>query len=194
MGLLSPSRLELLGVTGGDVLIETGTDGGMSLLRCSEIFKTIHTIELNIETYRRGVRRLRKRQNIIPHFGNSPEVLAKIIDSTRETVFWLDAHFMGTGPCLGPQCPLLDELKAILAFTWSVQPTIIVDDARMFGDWFWERRVRCAGYIREQWPKLQEIEALVGEHGFAVQSIKGMLLIERKGGEDLLTKQKLEAE
>lgn len=177
MGILTPSRLKLVGVTGGDVLIETGTDGGMSLMQCSEIFHTIHTIELNLNSYNRGFRRLKKRHNITAHLGNSPEVLPKIIDSSRETVFFLDAHFVAGGVSVeGPQCPLMQELSVILGCKWRVPPVIIVDDARMFDEWFWSKPW-SREYRKSEWPRLAEIQDFVGRHDYDVESIRGMLRI-----------------
>lgn len=178
MGLLSPVLLQRCGVTGGDVLIETGTDGGRSLGFVTHLFNTIHTVELDEASYLSGKRRLRHRKNVTCHHGNSPEVLAKVIDPKRESVFFLDAHYVDGGkPSAGPQCPLMDELKVIFGFTWGIQPIIIVDDARMFGEWFWKRRAKGTSYLREHWPTLGQIRELCFEHGYNVEEIKGMLLI-----------------
>lgn len=178
MGLLSPESLQRCGVTGGDVLIEAGTDGGRSLGYVTHLFNTIHTIEVNEASYLRGKKRLKHRENVTCHQGNSPEVLAKIIDPKRETVFFLDAHYVDGGkPSVGPQCPLMDELKVIFGFTWGYQPVIIVDDSRMFSEWFWKRRAKWTSYLREHWPSLRQITELCVEHGYHVEEIKGMLLI-----------------
>jgi len=177
MGRLTINRLTRLGIKGGDVLIETGTDGGKHLLCLAGIFNTIHTVELNRKSFTRGWRRMRKRPNIQAHFGNSTEVLPKVIDPKRETVFWLDAHFMGGPVSVGPQCPLMDELQIIFDYQWGYQPIIMVDDARMFGDWYWDRRSRGSGFIREHWPTLKQIKDLSFEYGYNVEEIKGMLLI-----------------
>lgn len=186
MGRLLPDRLASCGVKGGDVLIETGSDIGWSLRHVAGLFQEVHTVEIDpalVAVSKARVAR-QKMANITVHQGNSPEVLKRIIDPLRETVFWLDAHFVaGEGrTCHGVQCPLMQELAAIFSFQWLVPPVIICDDARMFQEWFWTK-TWSAEYDKRQWPRQAEIAGFVGRHAFAVSNVRGMLLIALKGGE-----------
>ncbi len=183
MGRLMPDRLASCGITGGDVLVETGMDSGWGIRQCSPIFKTLHTIEIDPALHYRMLTHMKRRfPKITMHLGNSPEVLRKIIDPARETVLFLDAHYVAEPGrvCHGQECPLMDELAAIFSFQWLVPPVIIVDDARMFQEWFWGKPW-SRDYRKSHWPRQAQVEDLAGRFGFTVSGVRGMLLLKAHG-------------
>lgn len=98
--------------------------------------------------------------------GSSPDVLATILDPAKSTLIWCDAHWQGLAdrpdemdPKYG-QCPLLAELRAILAVPWRVSPIILMDDCHQFSsDAWWEKY--GAPFDRKQWPSWQQIYDLL---------------------------------
>lgn len=109
-----------------DYFVETGTAGGESIEVAYLLFPHCWTIE--IVPGRAG--------SPIPDVefltGDSldllPEIIQRIPDN-KVCLFWLDAHYSDPEPTDGPECPLMDELKAL-----SKKPNsmIIIDDARLF--------------------------------------------------------------
>lgn len=182
MGRLRPGTLEAAGVKlPGDVLIETGTCSGNGVRSVKHLFKTIHTIELDPAMYNEARRRLR-RAGIVAHLGSSPEVLKQIIDPSRETVFWLDAHYVkGFGAdsvSVSNQCPLLDELRSIFSFRWKVPPHILIDDAEYFGTRFW-RLARSRGYNRADWPTFKQIGRRAHRAGLVMSKVRNTVILSK---------------
>ena len=138
------------------VFIETGTAGGGSILEASKLFKECYTIEIDES------RKIPVPKNVIQLYGNSSDVLPKILDDLIESkgdvhenyryaLFWLDSHFDGDKPEDSPykDCYLLEELEIISRY--SADSIIFIDDARLF-----------MGYPPhpnnpKQWPTVAEI-------------------------------------
>ena len=183
MGRLSHKFIESLGMAPNDVLIQTGTQLGKGLKYCAPHFKTIHTIELDDRYYHESKRRLAKYKNVLCYHGSSPEVLPLVIDPTRPTTFWLDAHFVATDDLQAQvqnQCPLMQELLAIFAFRWEAKASILVDDAHFFQPSFWRQRRRSRGYDIAQWPRQELLRATVEEFGYSMRSVGDVFAIEQK--------------
>jgi len=133
--------------------IETGSGAGHTAALAAGYFRRVDTIELYPDTYQRAYRRLRPFANVVLHLGNSPNVLAQMLPDLREpALFWLDAHW-ACGPRLAPECPLLEELRAINGTRG--RHVILIDDARLFTD------APPAPHDPGQWPTLDEIQRLV---------------------------------
>jgi hypothetical protein len=183
MGRLSANWLKANGFTGKQVFIETGTGSGTGIKYCAPHFGMLHTIELSKEKFMAARRVLRNHPTVKCHLGNSPDVLRSIINPKRETLFWLDSHFVATdGLSAGEekQCPVMEELVVIFAAKWRVLPKILIDDARFFSEPFWETE-RAEPYRKEDWPRLEEIERLANKHGYSViQYPNDLLLLEPK--------------
>lgn len=181
MGKLNQHFLTAHGFNRFDVLTETGTQSGQGIARCQHLFKELHTVEIDPTLYAAAKAKLAQYQHVHCHLGTSPSVLRQIIDASKRTLFWLDAHYVATDPSPGlveNQCPLLDELAAIFSVAWQTPPTILIDDARMFQEWFWKSN-RSQGYDAVQWPKLAEIVAMAASHGYAVRQIDDVLVVEK---------------
>ena len=151
-----------------DTFIETGTHEGKTLANMvqSGLFKTYHSIELRNACYQKVKPRFVNHSNIHLHLGSSPGVLREIIDPSRSTTFWLDAHYQGRqreeiDPADG-ECPLLGELEVILAFEWEQLPVIIIDDAEIFRPGRGAVRRGTANFDFKQWPTTAEIKSSLG--------------------------------
>jgi len=109
--------------------IETGTYKGSSTLWFSQNLPEVHTIENNGELFNENKARFAGKNNIRPHLGNSPQVLAAILrnwDPTRRAIFYLDAHW-------NDYWPLNDELLAISKSSARDNCLILIDDFQVPG-------------------------------------------------------------
>ena len=95
-------------------------------------FKEIHTVELMEKYYLAAKEDFKNKNNIICHFGESVEMLKKIVPTLKEkTIYWLDAHYSVDVFARGDSdCPALQELDII--FINKANPIILIDDARDF--------------------------------------------------------------
>lgn len=126
-----------------DVFIETGTNQAWTAKSaCHAGFSDIHTIDIDSNWYAEAVRHFACVPWVHPHHGHSAYILKKIIDPSRDTTFWLDAH-------TADDCPLLDEIEVILGFPWRKLPLILIDDMQFMGD--------------KGWPDLADVVAAVGQ-------------------------------
>ena len=149
------------------------------LERALRWFQSLDSIEYDPETYVRAVKRFTmyvRRGKVRIHQGLSADVLPELIDPTVPTVFWLDAHYSGgtftydEKWAVLPQCSVLDELQIIGSFSWQAEVVILLDDAFMFEDHFWNEDPRVYtggvyvdGFRREDWPTMRQIwDALPG--------------------------------
>lgn len=168
------------GLMGETVAIETGTQGGRTLRSWAHLFREVHTVELDQNLYWIGRRKLSRLKHVTCHHGSSPEVLRRIIDPSKSTLFYLDAHFVGSEGLPQPtsgQCPLLDELAVIVSFSWKQRPRLVVDDRYMFTAEFWENSHRAVWYDRKQWPTMEQIESLLKPHGYSTFTPIGKALL-----------------
>lgn len=162
------------GFAPGDVLIETGTKEGHGARRVAHLFREVHTVELDERRYKDAVFNLRQTPNVHCWFGDSAQLMPKLIAPGRQTVFWLDAHPMDMDPGGIPvdaPCPLMGELQAIFAVTWRVRPVILIDDARMFQKFIRHRRLAKKGYDVASWPTDEQIRGLAHAHDFRMTQI-----------------------
>ena len=167
-----------------DVFIETGTYQGTTLAAAAKAgYKELHSVECLEEMYLKAVSLFADDPKVHLHLGSSPEVLPWIMDGTKATVFWLDAHYCGGTPADRPssfdrghgQCPLLDELKAIMKVAWRVPPYILVDDAKLFVRPDMALREPL---VKEEWPTAEQIAAALpgftlGEWGDIIYCLPG---------------------
>jgi hypothetical protein len=136
--------------------IETGTFQGGTADWASRHFGHVITMDLPGPWYETAKAALASRPNVNLLCGDSRKLLYGIIDSLPPAIFWLDAHWMGSGPMADLECPLLGEIAAI---NRSLLPNVLLcDDARYF----------CTPpplpHRPEQWPSLNEVvEALAND-------------------------------
>jgi len=119
-------------------LVETGTYHGDTLYALRDDFTALHSIELSKDYYKLSQSRLKRYPHIQIHFGDSAEMLEKVISklNNQPTLFWLDAHYgnyRDEGAAHGIEyAPIINELTAILKGCKDSSYYVIIDDARLF--------------------------------------------------------------
>lgn len=161
-----------------EVFIETGTFRGETLdAAVAAGFKTVHSIDVVPSYAAKAKERHKDNPNVFCHAGTSPDILPKILDKSKGTTFWLDAHYQNHADeenCNKyGQCPLLAELKVIFSIAWEKPPTVLIDDAHMFDG---KKENKKPSYKIEQWPLQKEIEKLV-PHGYKIKNHDNILII-----------------
>lgn len=112
-----------------DVFIETGIETGYTTIHALKSgFKECHTIDINPSVVRRAKMLFSGLKGITAYEGDSRKILTKVIDPTRPTTFWLDAHGKGGEGREGDDQPLLDELNIIQNTPWLTPPYVMIDD------------------------------------------------------------------
>ncbi len=155
----------------GEVYIETGVSEGTSMAVAlsfpSPPFLRLHGIEIDPAMVECSRKRFANDQRLTIHPGSSLDILPKIIDPNRSTVFWLDAHYDGAkqtsfDPRHG-QCVLLEELRIIAQTPWQKWPVVLIDDSSTFcSNVWWERGAHGHGMDRAQNPTFQQIYDVLG--------------------------------
>ncbi len=138
-GSLRPQILQFLSRTFGlETFIETGTFMGDTTFIASDIFKTVHTIELSPELHQKAVKRFENRSHVHVHHGDSSSIFPEILGQNNQNVlFWLDGHYSEGITAKGDEnTPIIQELKAIKN-AQTKNAVILIDDLRMF-DTTWD--------------------------------------------------------
>jgi hypothetical protein len=117
-----------------EVLVETGTFMGGTVEALSNKFKNLYTIELSKMLYLISKERLKSINNIQFLFGNSIDVLPKVLTKvSKPAIIWLDGHYSGGITAKGDsECPIIGELNAIKQFGKNLNHIILIDDIRCF--------------------------------------------------------------
>lgn len=142
------------------ILIETGTNDGMTPWTLKDNFDVIYTIELGERQWRGAVQKFKAYPHVHCVQGDSavvlPQVLAKI---SEPALIWLDGHWSRGDTALGPkETPIIEELSAIFAV--DVAHVVLVDDARLFEG--------MSGFGEHDWPHIDDVIGLALEHGYGV--------------------------
>ena len=130
--------------------VETGTFKGGTTSWASEHFDSVDTIENSKSIYDETSERLSHLKNVNFHFGDTRDLLKKIINKQGKALFWLDAHWCdGLTYGIEDQCPILDELDIINQK--AEEHFILIDDARLFFS------PPPSPNISSYWPTIDEI-------------------------------------
>lgn len=152
-----------------EVFIETGTNKGDSLAAALAAgYPRCLSVEFVDGLHVLAKERFAHEPRAVLFHGSSPDTLPIMIDPSLTTTFWLDAHFSGSSrawqdPRYG-ECPLLQELKVIMAMPWVTWPIICIDDAFIFKEATWAGPSHVLLpylFTRSHWPSLAEIEAML---------------------------------
>jgi len=166
--------------------VETGTFHGASTLLAIPHFDLVTTCDI-YERYVAPFRGLRigSGRKLVAICGSSPDVLARVFGppDCPPALVWLDAHWCG-GPLLGPECPLLDELRAIGGTRG--RHVILIDDARLFIN------KPPPPHDPSKWPTMREITDLCGQLGpdDVVEVVGDVVVVRPNHGEHLKWKNK----
>lgn len=142
---LGPDEARVLALKqqyGLTTFVETGTYKGATARWASAHFDEVYTIEAyapRIEAWYQHPDYIHARHNTHLVEGDSRVKLGELLARLdRPTLLWLDAHWCGDGAkeahAIGDECPLREELAAVLADSWAAKHVIMIDDARLFTD------------------------------------------------------------
>jgi hypothetical protein len=137
---------------GFSVFIETGTYKGGMVEAQRKRFKKIISIELDPTLCKNAQKRFKNDAHITIVGGDSGTVLPRILKDIHEpAIFWLDGHYSAGVTAKGnTECPIFEELNAILHEP-SKDHIIVIDDARCFiGDHAYPSIDELTRYIREK--------------------------------------------
>lgn len=160
-GSADEPALRLRDQYGLKVLIETGTYKAESSMWAAQHFETVITVEGDSDRYMKTVSGLRNPPaNLTFTLGDSRTVLANLLaDVDAPCLLWLDAHWCGGGAVeaytLKDECPLREEIHAILNSKYAEQHVLMIDDARLF------TAPPPYPHHAEQWPSYEEIAVLL---------------------------------
>lgn len=114
------------------ILIETGTYLGDMVNAQLKLFKTIYSIELSEDLWKKAVKRFEKNKHVTIIHGDSGKVFINLIPKINaKAIFWLDGHYSAGITAKGEKnCPIYEELNEI--FKSRLQHILLIDDARCF--------------------------------------------------------------
>lgn len=117
-----------------EIFVETGTFLGDTAAYASQVFDKVHTIELDLGLYNQAINKFQNNSRVSVYHGNSKSVLNTILPNLKDkkALFYLDAHWSGTGTARGDETtPIITELK-LLKFHKITNAIIVIDDIRYF--------------------------------------------------------------
>lgn len=121
-----------------DAFIETGSYIGDGIqLAINSGFKEIYSIELCPNLFQACKSRFLANESVNMLHGDSSVVLKELLGRfpDRSFTFWLDGHYSGPHTARGSKdCPLMEELDAILSRSEKTSDLIYVDDMRYYRD------------------------------------------------------------
>jgi hypothetical protein len=133
--------------------VETGTYKGNTSIWASAYFEKVYTIEISPEFSEAASKRPDAGPNIKFITGDSKNEMPKLMkELIGPTLFWLDGHWCMNAGGKEHECPLLDELSAIIQKQDSI---ILIDDARCF------LGPLPPPHRAEDWPLIDEIFAFI---------------------------------
>lgn len=120
--------------SGYDRFVETGTYLGHTTFLIASLGVEVDTIELGENHYSRAQRDFADNPRVRCHFGDSTDVLPKILAELQQpALFWLDGHYSAGDTALGKKTtPIEEELFALREHPIR-DHIILVDDIRGFG-------------------------------------------------------------
>ena len=169
-----------------DVFIETGTQRGDSLAAALGAgYPLCMSVEFTDLWFQFASNRFAGNDRVRLFQGSSPEILPVMIDPSKSTTFWLDAHFCGNDrswqdPRYG-ECPLLAELEVILGIPWRTPPYLCIDDAFIFREAAWHGYSAIFNpsvFTRSHWPSLPDLEKALP--GYELQEENYVLFCQKK--------------
>ena len=168
LGIDLEKALALRDRYGLKAFVETGTYKGGTCTLVAPHFERVITIEGDRARFERTSTQFDKRQfpGLSFWYGDSRAVLARALtDLDQPCLLWLDAHWCGTGASdsNGDECPLREELAAVLASKFAAQHVILIDDARLF------TAPPPYPHNPAQWPTYAEIEAILAPRRLVIE-------------------------
>ena len=121
-------------LTGINILVETGTYLGDMFEAQKNHITSLYSIELGQELYEKACLRFENERAIHLFQGYSGKVMPQIMVELKESaIFWLDGHYSAGITAKGDkECPIFEELDAILNKASNFSHVLLIDDARCF--------------------------------------------------------------
>lgn len=114
---------------GIETFIETGTYAARTTLIAADLFREVHTYEIDATLYKAAQAKLQSLAHVTIVHGDSSVELYKLLPKINSrSLFWLDAHYSGpgTGQNQKQEHILLSELRAIAQYVHDC--VILIDD------------------------------------------------------------------
>lgn len=118
-------------------------------------FKEVYSIELQMELAEKASIRFKDVNYIKILQGDSGRLQLQILKEVdKPVILWLDAHYSGGLTARGEkECPIYEELSAILHKMTEKKHILLIDDARCFdGTGDYPTIEQMTKYIREKQP------------------------------------------
>ena len=147
--------------------VETGTYKGGTCTMAAPYFERVITIEGDRARFEKvSAHYAGQFPSLSFWHGDSRALLARALaELDTPCLLWLDAHWCGTGASdsNGDECPLHEELAAVLASRFADQHVILIDDARLF--------TAPPPYPHDptQWPTYAELEAVLAPRQLVIE-------------------------
>lgn len=157
-----------------ELFIECGTGQAETLRNVyqSGEFRHIISCEIDRGLYEKALKEFNGLLDVELWWGDSRNVLKKVLRPNIPTTIWLDSHYSGGyfGESRPPdECPLMDEIDIILSVDWQAKCAVLIDDLRVFNDPWWDtEEARNVKYTRANWPTEQQIREKLTSKGWTV--------------------------
>jgi hypothetical protein len=141
-----------------DVFVESGTSYGGTVNAAKDIFKEIHSIELDDTFFARACDRFLLDENVYLHKGDSAIVLTDVLRrvKNKRIVCWFDGHYSGGTTAKGTSnTPILHELRALEQANIH-NAILLIDDICCF-----RPPIRQAPDVAQGYPSIQELKDAV---------------------------------
>ena len=138
--------------SGYKVLVETGTFLGDMVEAQKTKFKTVISIELDVDLFKKAKEKFKEDKNVMLMQGDSGKVLPEILKDINEpAIFWLDGHYCAGVTAKGDkECPIFEELDAIFD-SKKLDHILLIDDARLFnGERSYPTEEKLTDYIKSK--------------------------------------------
>lgn len=135
-----------------------------------DVFEKCYSVEIVPEVFDNQVEAARCNERSIRFCGDTLKCLPTILkELDAPTYFRIDSHWPGAGPKIGPECPLLDELKIIAEWSGARTSVVSIDNAGMFIN---PPKPPCDP---KQWPNMDEVIAILRKTWNAVTLVGDVL-------------------
>jgi hypothetical protein len=117
------------------IFVESGTLYGQTTKTAAQLFRQVHSVELNSELVKMAQKKFAETSNVFLYHGSSDEVFYEILPklkSAGKILFWLDAHGFVDNENQKTCNPIIQEFQAIKA-SGITDAVILIDDLRDFG-------------------------------------------------------------
>jgi len=151
--------------------VELGAGYGHTSAIACDHFHRVWSVEIIPEVFHAQVAELKKNPKATRLCGPTTDPLKTICRAAvGPTLWYLDSHWPGMGPQVGPECPLLEELTILKHARDLTRDVLMVDNYGMF-----ERPPRPPHNV-DEWPNTDQILSQLRGTGLVVQVVADVLV------------------